>query len=118
MQTLRKWMSPLAVATVMSLATVASAAAADDTPAKAVKAWDLDLAQRSDVATLYERVQAAATDVCRAEAQRHYRNTRMPAPAGWRERCVQDAVDGAIRATGNPSLAALHTQAPRVAARF
>jgi UrcA family protein len=102
----------------MSLGAAASAAAADDTPTRTVKAWDLDLAQRDDVATLYERVQAAATDVCREEAGRYYRDTRMQAPAGWRERCVQEAVDSAVRDARSPSLAALHTQAPRVAARF
>jgi UrcA family protein len=117
MITVRKWISCLTVATALSLTAGANAAPADAL-AKTVKAWDLDLAKRSDVATLYERVRAAATDVCRAETQRAYRTTRLRAPLAWREQCVQDAVDGAIREVGNPSLAALHTQAPRVAARF
>ena len=65
--------------------------------------------------TLYGRVHAAATDVCRTETERYYRSTRMRAPSGWRERCVQDAVDTAVREVANPALAALHTQAPRVA---
>jgi UrcA family protein len=117
MITVRRWISCLTVATALSLTGVASAALAEG-PAKTVKAWDLDLAKRSDVATLYERVRAAATDVCRAETRRAYRATRLRAPVAWRERCVQDAVEGAIREVGNPSLAALHTQAPRVAARF
>ena len=118
MRTVTKWISSLTVATVMSLTAVASAVAADDASAKTVKAWDLDLAKRSDMETFYERVRAAATDVCRAETQRLYRTTRMHAPLGWRERCEQDAVDTAIRDVANPGLAALHTQAPRVAARF
>jgi len=117
MLTVRKWMSCLTVAAVMSLTAAASAAGVDPA-AKTVKAWDLDLGRASDVATLYGRVHAAATDVCRAETARYYRNTRMRAPSGWRERCVKDAVDAAIREVANPALAALHTQTPRVAARF
>ncbi|HUQ51054.1 MAG TPA: UrcA family protein, partial [Gammaproteobacteria bacterium] len=80
------------------------------------KAWDLDLAKRRDVATLYERVHAAAASVCRAETDKLYRDTRIRAPSGWRAQCVQDAVDATVRRVGNPALAALHTQAPRVAA--
>src|SRR5688572_19458372 len=90
MITVRKWISCLTVATALSLTAVANAAPADAL-AKTVKAWDLDLAKRSDVATLYERVRAAATDVCRAETQRAYRATRLRAPVAWREQCVQDA---------------------------
>lgn len=116
MITVRKWISSLTVAAVMSLTAVAGAAAADYAPSRTVKAWDLDLAKRADTRTLYERVRSAAAAVCRAEAQRDYRNTRLRAPLGWHERCVQDAIDGAIRGAGNPALAALHTQAPRIAA--
>jgi UrcA family protein len=114
---MRKWISSLTVATVMSLTAVASAAAAD-APTRTVKAWDLDLAQPSDVATLYERVRAAATDVCREETHRSFRSTRMRPPLHWRERCVQDAVESTVREVANPALAALHTQAPRIAADF
>jgi UrcA family protein len=114
---LNKWISYLTVATVVSLTAVTSATAAD-APTRTVKAWDLDLAKATDVQTLYERVRAAAADVCRAETQRAYRTTRLRTPVTWRERCVQDAVDGAVREVGSPSLAALHTQAPRVATRF
>jgi len=114
---MRKWISSLTVATAMSLAAIASAAAAD-APITTVHAADLDLAKPSDVATLYERVRAAATDVCQAEMDRNYRNTRMRTPLSWRERCVQDAVEATVREVGNPALAALHTEAPRIAADF
>ncbi len=117
MITARKWIASLTVATVVSLTAVATASAADNAPTKTVKAWDLDLAKRSDVQALYDRVHTAATAVCRTEAQENYRHTRLRAPFGWQQRCVQDAVDSAIRHAGNPALAALHTQAPRVAAR-
>ena len=86
----------------------------DDAPTKSVKVWDLDLAKASDVQTLYERVQQAANDVCRDEAQRYRRGTRRAAPLGWRERCVNDAIDEAVNDVGNRRLAALHTPASRL----
>ena len=116
MLNMRKWISCLTVATVVSLTAAQSAAGANSAPSRSVKAWDLDLAKPGDVQTLYGRVRAAATSVCRAETQKLYRDTRMRAPSGWQERCVQDAVDAAVRDVAHPALAALHTQAPRVAA--
>ena len=102
----RKWISSLAVATVMSLAAVATANAGDE-QTTTIKAWDLNLSKPADVQALYERVQAAANDVCREEAQRHYRNTRQPAPLGWRSRCVKETVDASVREIANPRLVAL-----------
>lgn len=112
MNTSLKWIASLAAATAASLTPFASSAQSvtDDAPAKTVKVWDLDLADSADVATLYERVQEAAIDVCREEAQRYRRGTRRAAPLGWRERCVSDAVDEAISEVGNRRLAALHTR--------
>ncbi len=114
---MRKWISSLTVVTAMSLAAIANAGAAD-APITRVHAADLDLAKPSDVATLYERVRAAAMDVCQAEMDRDYRNTRVRTPLRWRDRCVHDAVETTVREVGNPALAALHTQAPRIAADF
>jgi len=106
MITARKLFSSVAVATVMSLAAVATANAGDERTTT-VKAWDLNLSKPADVQTLYERVQAAANDVCREEAQRHYRSTRHAAPLGWRSRCVKETVDASVREIANPRLAAL-----------
>lgn len=112
MNTSLKWIASLAAATAVSLTSFSSSAAgaAEDAPARSVKVWDLDLADSADVQTLYERVQEAANDVCREEAQRYRRGTRRAAPFGWQERCVSDAVDGAISELGNRRLAALHTR--------
>ena len=74
---------------------------------KTVKMWDLDLAKSEDVQALYARVREAAGDVCRAEARRYRNGTRRPAPLGWRERCVADAVDAAVREVGERRLAIL-----------
>jgi UrcA family protein len=99
MITPRKLISSLAFATVVSLAAVTTANAGDEQTAT-VKAWDLDLSKSADVQALYERVRAAAKDVCR-------RSTRLPAPSGWRARCVKETVDASVREIANPRLAAL-----------
>lgn len=113
MNTSLKWIASIAVATAASLTTFSSSAASvvNDAPAKGVKVWDLDLAKSTDVQALYERVRQAANDVCRDEAKRYRRGTRRPAPLGWREQCVNDAVDAAVSEVGNRRLAALHTLA-------
>jgi UrcA family protein len=70
-----------------------------------VKTWDLDFAKAADVQTFYARVRDAAHDVCAAEARRYWSSTRRAAPSGWREQCVNDAVDSAVREVGNRGLA-------------
>ncbi len=110
MTTSLKWIATAVAATVLSLTSFSSSAAsaADSAPAKTVKVWDLDLAKARDVQTLYERVKQAANDVCRDEARRYRRATRRAAPLGWREQCVNGAVNAAVDEAGNRRLAALH----------
>jgi UrcA family protein len=108
-----KWISSIAIATAISLISFSSSAVDlidDDAPSKTVKAWDLDLGKAEDVQTLYARVRDAASDVCKAEAQRYRRSTRRPAPTGWVEQCTKAAVDGAVSDVASPRLAALHTR--------
>jgi UrcA family protein len=108
-----KWISSLAVATAISLISFSSSAADltdGDGPSKKVKAWDLDLTKAEDVQTLYARVQDAASDVCKSEAQRYRRSTRRPAPMGWIEQCTKAAVAGAVSDVASPRLAALHAR--------
>jgi UrcA family protein len=115
MNTSRKWTSFLAVSTFGALLTLAAngAGAADtERPAamsKTVKVWDLDLAKDAHVQALYARVRDAAVDVCRAEARRYRNGTRRPAPLGFSDQCVADAVDAAVREVGNRRLAAVHS---------
>jgi UrcA family protein len=70
-----------------------------------VKTWDLDFAKAADVQTFNARVRDAANEVCAAEARRHWSNTRRAVPFGWRESCVQDAVEAAVREVDNRRLA-------------
>ena len=114
MTTSLKCIATVAAAAALSLTSFSSNAASvvqnDDAPTRTVKVWDLDLGKSADVQALYERVQQAANEVCRAEKQRYWRDTRRMAPLGWREQCVNDAVDAAVGEVGNRRLAALHTR--------
>ena len=108
MTTSHKWIASLAAAAALSLFSLPSNAAEPATASgisKTVKTWDLDLAKTEDVQTFNARVRDAATDVCVAEARRHWSNTRRPVPMGWRERCVNDAVQAAVAEVGNRRLA-------------
>jgi UrcA family protein len=104
-----KWNFSLAAAAAVSLFSLSSNAAepVDSALSKTVKTWDLDLAKSADVQTLYTRVREAAHDVCTAEARRHWSSTRRPAPTGWRDSCVNEAVEAAVRDVGNRRLATL-----------
>ena len=110
-----KWISYLAAAAAVSLFSVSANAAegAGDPGAlsRTVKTWDLDLAKSEDVQTLNARLRDAARDVCFAEARRHWASTRRSVPLGWRDRCVNDAVDAAMREVGTRRLAMNTTRA-------
>jgi UrcA family protein len=108
MNTSHKWLSALAVTAAMSLLSLPSIAAepaVNSGLSKTVKTWDLDFAKTEDVQTFNARVRDAANDVCMAEARRHWSNTRRAVPSGWQERCVNDAVDAAVREVGHRHLA-------------
>ena len=107
MTTSRKWISSLVVAAALSLFSLPSNAAETNNRAasRTVKTWDLDFAKAADVQTFNARVRDAARDVCDTEARRFWRSTRRAAPAGWREQCVSDAVDAAVREVGNRGFA-------------
>jgi UrcA family protein len=108
MTTSYKCISSLALAAAVSLFSLPSNAAepgGNSGLSKTVKTWDLDLAKTQDVQTFNVRVRDAANDVCIAEQRRHWSSTRRPAPSGWRERCVNDAVEAAVREASNRRLA-------------
>ena len=107
MTTSQKWISTLAAVAALSLFSSPSNAAESDPAAltKTVKTWDLDFAKSADVQTFNARVRDAAHDVCAAEAHRYWQTTRRAAPSGWRDKCVNDAVDAAVREVGNRGFA-------------
>jgi UrcA family protein len=103
-----KWIAALAAAAAVSLVSLSADAAEhvdDSALSRTVKTWDLDLAKPADVQTFNARVRDAAQAVCAAEARRNWASTRRAAPLGWRDQCVSDAVDAAVREVGNRRLA-------------
>jgi UrcA family protein len=87
-----------------SNATEARATGRDDVPTKIVSSADLDLANPSDVRTLYRRVRDAARAVCLESA----RQEGEIATLTWRAYCYRSAIDRAIASAGDERLSALH----------
>lgn len=85
---------------------------------RAVSTGDLDLDRPAGVATLYQRIQAAARAVCREEALDFRQNTRSFAPVSWRKTCVAQAIDGAVADVDNVRLSALHRGSPERVVRL
>ena len=67
-----------------------SVANAETPRARAVSYADLDLSREAGKATLYNRVRAAASTVCRVQGQ------KGPAEAAAEKRCIENAVDAAM----------------------
>jgi UrcA family protein len=85
---------------------------------RTVSTADLDLNAQSGVATLYQRIQAAAQSVCREEALAFRRDARMFASASTRKSCIAQAIDGAVAAVDNVRLSALHRGTPERVVRL
>jgi UrcA family protein len=96
-------MIPALLAAQPSLA----AARVDEAPSKTVRYHDLNLNSPEGIASLYERIQAAALDVCKsAEGPwRHGLESRNE----WNQ-CVNHAVADAVRSVHNEKLSAYHWQ--------
>jgi UrcA family protein len=107
MNTSHKCIAVLAAAAALLLSLSSNAAERPGNSAfsKTVKTWDLDFDKTEDMQTFNARVLAAANDVCLAEARRHWSTTRRSVPYGWRERCVNDAFNAAVREVGTRRLA-------------
>jgi UrcA family protein len=96
----------------------AAAAVTESGRTRTVSTGDLDLDRPAGVATLYQRIQAAARAVCRDEALDFRRDTQRFAPVSWRKSCVAQATDGAVADAGNVRLSALHRGTPERTVRL
>jgi UrcA family protein len=84
---------------------VLSNAVAGEAPTITVKYGDLNLSNPKGVATLYGRIERAATVVCGASPS--------PAPLGFkraREQCRTEAIANAIKAVNIDVLTAMHKE--------
>lgn len=95
-------------ATVVQASLVNSATAADAPGEQAVRISDFNLSKSADVTRLYQRIHAAAEAVCGTQA-----TTGSHLPSVAQRRCVDGAVDGAVRQLHNDSLTAYHQQETR-----
>jgi UrcA family protein len=104
---------------VLSVATqaVAGEPSAFDTTqlSKTIPLRDLDLAEPSHLPILYARVQRGASAVCDA-AVRSERLLHRRVPAGWRDRCVREATEEAVRSVQDERLTALHNRSAQLSA--
>ena len=82
-------------------------ASANDAPTQSLRiiVSDLDLNKSSDVATLYARIRSAASQACGTDV---VTGSRLPSTS--KQKCMNEAVDGAVSQINNPSLSAYHKQ--------
>ena len=86
---------------------VANAAPADDKPSLVVKYDDLDLSSKDGTLALYQRIAAAARQVCPNE------DTRQLGSLEFTLACRRAAVDRAVSTLHNAQLAAVHSDHTR-----
>ncbi|MGH8213372.1 MAG: UrcA family protein [Rhodanobacteraceae bacterium] len=112
-RSIRKWLSMGALAlsaTIVQASFINAARAAEEPGTAAVRIGDLNLASSVDVATLYGRINSAATRVCTTDAQ-----TGEKLFGNDKTRCVAASVSRAVAEVQNAGLTAFHQQ--EVAAR-
>jgi UrcA family protein len=83
---------------------------------KTISLRDLDLAEPSHLPIVYARVQRGAAAVCDA-AVRSERLLHRRVPAGWRDRCVHEATEKAVRSVQDSRLTALHSRSAQLIAK-
>jgi UrcA family protein len=95
------------IAALAACLAVAGVANAENAPAVRVSYSDLNLSTQQGSQALYSRIVAAANQVCQVE---DIRDLQSVAAA---RSCRAQAVAQAVRAVGNPALAALYTRQAR-----
>jgi UrcA family protein len=90
----------------LALSCGAVCAAADSThaPAVTVRYGDLDVSRPQNVAELYQRIVAAAYDVCKGSDFDHNLNESLRQPVV----CVDEAIANAVKRLGLPKLVAIY----------
>jgi UrcA family protein len=99
--------------TITSVCAIANAASPDGAVHRIVGFADLDLTRPAGVAVLYQRIRAAAREVCQPLSERD-----LTLRAASRS-CVEDAIDQAVGDIHSPTLSRYHqtkTEAPIITA--
>lgn len=93
----------LAAVCMASVCALASAGSPDQSPQqRTVRFADLDINHPAGAAVLYQRIRAAAHEVCRATSERDL------AVAELTRSCVQDAIARAVTEVNAPKLSQYH----------
>lgn len=97
----------LVIPTLLVSESALAAARVDEVPSRTVRYHDLNLNSPEGVVSLYERIHAAALDVCRS-AESPWRQGLE----SWTERdwCVNHAVANAVQSVHNEKLSAYYWQ--------
>jgi UrcA family protein len=85
---------------------VTAHAADDGLPAKRVSYADLDISKPAGAKVLYGRIVKAAKEVCQFPGFQSLGTSQMI------NRCVDHAIDNAVKDVGSPALSALRPSAP------
>ena len=92
----------LAAVSMASVCALASAAGPDPSLQRTVSFADLDINHPAGAAVLYQRIRAAAREVCRPTSERDL------AVAELARACVQDAIVRAVNEVNAPQLSQYH----------
>jgi len=88
----------LAAVTMASVCAIASAGSPDPSPQRTVSFADLDITHPAGAAVLYQRIRAAAREVCRSSIGHDLNFAEL---SGY---CVQDAIARAVNEVNTPTL--------------
>ncbi|MGN6453488.1 MAG: UrcA family protein [Steroidobacteraceae bacterium] len=92
----------LAAVCMASVCALASAGSPAQSPQRTVRFADLDINHPAGAAVLYQRIRAAAREVCRPTSERDL------AVAELTRSCVQDAIARAVTEVNAPKLSQYH----------
>jgi UrcA family protein len=95
----------LAAVTMAAVCAIASAGTPDQSLQRTVGFSDLDITHPAGAAVLYQRIRAAAREVCRASIEHDLNFAEL---SGF---CVQDAVARAVNEANIPTLSRCHETA-------
>jgi UrcA family protein len=103
----RSMIALLVIPALLVAQSTLSAARVDEVPSKTVRHHDLNLNSPEGIASLYERIHAAALNVCKS-AEGPWRQG-LESWIEW-DRCVNHAVANAVQSVHNDKLSAYHWQ--------
>jgi UrcA family protein len=103
----RRMIALLMIPALLVAQSTLAAARVDEVPSKTVRYHDLNLNSPEGIASLYERIHAAALDVCKSAEGPWRQGLESWTEWDW---CVNHAVANAVQSVHNEKLSAYHWQ--------